>query len=120
MAYATQGIDLPFSTLTPLTALLYTAPVPSSSNLSPSTHRSMIFAPSTSFGTSALMTLFTMSAAAYTPQRKILRKIEDRDLNESLTLYLVMSASAVGRGFSAAGTSAGLGSVSDIMCGEEG
>ena len=50
-------------TFTPLTDLLYTAPVPASMSLSPSTHRSSTFAPSTASDTSFFSTLFTMSAA---------------------------------------------------------
>ena len=58
--------NAPFGTFTPLTALLYTAPVPCSSSLSPSTQRSSTFAPSTHSSTSFFITLFTMSAAVCT------------------------------------------------------
>ena len=58
-------ISIPFGTFTPFTDLLYTAPVPSSRSLSPSTHRSRILAPSTHFSTSFFITLCTISAATY-------------------------------------------------------
>jgi hypothetical protein len=93
----------PLETLTPLTDLLYTAPVPSSMNLSPSTQRSSTFAPSTDSSTSLFTATLTMSAAAYVVMchRKIRKKrVGDSKRQDPRTLYLVMSASAVERGFS--------------------
>jgi hypothetical protein len=55
----------PLVTLTPLTGLLYTAPVPCSRSLSPSTHRSITFAPSTVNSMIFLITSRAMSAATY-------------------------------------------------------
>ena len=55
--------DTPLVIFIPLTALLYTAPVPCSISLSPSIHRSMTFAPSMINSTSFLVTWLMMSAA---------------------------------------------------------
>lgn len=60
-----KGLYEPLGTLTPLTDLLYTALVPSSMSLSPSTHRSRTFAPSTDISTSLFAATLTMSAATF-------------------------------------------------------
>lgn len=56
-------IYAPLLTLTPLTALLYTAPVPCSRSLSPSVQRSITFAPSTANSMIFLITSRAISAA---------------------------------------------------------
>ena len=56
-------VSVPLEALTPLTVLLYTAPVASSRSLSPSTQRSMAFTPSTERAMSCFITSFTMSPA---------------------------------------------------------
>ena len=112
-----RAIDVPFGTFTPFTDLLYTAPVPSSRSLSPSTHRSRILAPSTHFSTSFFITLCTISAATYkhhicahrSAYKISAKKKEKKKLGP--TLYLVKSTSAVERGFS----SAGFVSVADMV-----
>ena len=96
--------DAPLLTFMPLTDLLYTAPVPASMSLSPSTHRSSTFAPSTASDTSFFSTLFTMSAAVcqckcsrYRPARPPNAGDEKskRPRAPLRTLYFVKSAAAV-------------------------
>lgn len=92
-------MNVPFVTLTPFTDLLYTKLVASSINLSPSRQMSRAFAPSTQSSTSFFITLLTMSAAACT--RSVNIPSEKNYNTTRRTLYFVMSASAVERGFSA-------------------
>ena len=107
----------PLGTLTPLTDLLYTAPVPSSMSLSPSTQRPRIFAPSTDSSTSLFTAALTMSAAAYHHADAKIRKKKNPDGRgrNPPTLYLVISASAVDRGFSVAAGGDAVLSESDII-----
>jgi hypothetical protein len=63
--------NIPLVTLTPLTGLLYTAPVPWSRSLSPSTHRSITFAPSTANSMIFFITSRAISAAIYLSNKQL-------------------------------------------------
>lgn len=69
-----QPKDAPLFTLTPLTDLLKTAPVPCSRSLSPSMQRSTTLAPSTDDSITFLITSRTISAASWLPIQYTMKK----------------------------------------------